>query len=108
MATDPIEKRWLQINIAVWLVIWALLFAEGFLHDFRLGGNVAWEFGLLTTGVGAGIITLFVIGIPMRVAMNLIVKNRRMQCLKETVVCIVAFAILCWVWYTCVKFPPEG
>jgi hypothetical protein len=97
MASWPDDGRlnriWLHANLAVWLVGFILILSCT---------SVAF---VLLAAEGSAILTLFFVTIPSRVAMNVIVRDRRRRYFKETVVCFATFGILCWLAYLITRYP---
>lgn len=91
---DRLDRLWLRANVAAWLfgLILALPYAMAVV-------------GPVCAAEGSAIFTLFFVTIPSRVALNLIVRERRRRYFKETVVCCVTFCILCWVAYSILRYP---
>ena len=103
------NRLWRRVCFVLWLLMagWNYLrmlwwwSARGKPEDF-----VFWAILAL---VGGGIVTFYLVGIPLRVAPNLIVKERRRPRLGETVMCVIAFLVMTWVFYLGLfKYPPES
>jgi hypothetical protein len=107
---STVERRWLIANFVVGVPFCIALFIftwraelehytpDGFTVVMGFGGSAIWSF----------VITLFVFGIPSRIAINLFIKERRTKCWKETIVLFITFAALCWMFYSLFTSPPEG
>lgn len=89
------ERLWLGANVVAWLI--GLIFA--------LPSAMADGIGPIGAAVWSAEFTLFFVTLPSRVALNLMVRERRRRHLKETILCCVTFGILCWVAYTIIHYP---
>jgi hypothetical protein len=107
-----IERLWLYASLTAWVVISNIdllaLLAHEFSNDVApaLASPLFPAFAVFAAGWG-GLITTFSVTIPSRIALNLIVAERRRKRFGETVMCIVTFLILCWAVYSIVTCPIE-
>jgi hypothetical protein len=62
----------------------------------------------ITAAIVGGILALFLVGIPARIALNVLMRERRRKYFRETVSLFLAFAALAWMLYTFFAYPPEG
>jgi len=86
------DRLWFRANVAVWL-----LGAVSMLPYAMLG--------IYFAAMGSAILTLVFVTIPSRVALNVVIRERRRRYFKETVVCCVTFCVLCWVAYLFSYYP---
>jgi hypothetical protein len=63
--------------------------------------------GVFVCAFHAGMWMLYFVGIPSRVALNVIFKERRRQRFGETVMCVVAFLSLSLAFLMGILYPPE-
>jgi hypothetical protein len=92
-----IDRLWFWTIFAAWNAITAYLWSE--LKQRDTEGMVATFFSL----TGGIILTLYIVGIPLRIVQNLIFKERRRQRLLETMMCIIAFIIMTSVFVMAVR-----
>lgn len=84
------------------LVVYALLiYFWGFQPGVRSTDRADYYFGTLLSSVGGAIpLSLFLIAIPYRIALNLLVASRRRPYRIETVVLLITFVALAGMFYT--------
>lgn len=97
---DRLDRVWLRANVAVWLV--GLIYLISVMGPISAVESLAL---LIFAAEGSAAFTLFFVTIPSRVALNLLVRERRRRYFKETAVCCVTFCILCWVAYLFLRGP---
>lgn len=109
---DRHELRWWRICAFSGVVIFLGLYTKAMLHDLRVRhGQMDWltmTSGIFPVGIASLIATLFLIGIPWRIAMNILIKERRKRCWQETAVLILTYAALTWMFVALFHNPPEG
>jgi hypothetical protein len=100
-----INRVWLWVSLVTWLLAAGLLL----LALLRREPTLDVFFGMLPFCLlWGGIMMLYFVGIPLRIALNLICKERRQQRLWETVMCVIAFLTLSLVFLMGVLyFPPD-
>ena len=99
-----IDRLWLWISIIVWLLATGWLLFTWWCREPTL--NVL--FGAIPVCLlWGGILTLYFVGIPLRIALNLIFRDRRRQRLLETVMCVVAFVTLTSLFFLAIRFYPR-
>ena len=111
---DKLERRWRLACYSTGVTFGLALFIVA-LCDERTRRNVdAAEiafmvpFLLFGAALCSFVITLFVVGISSRIAMNLIVRERRRKFQTETVVLVFTFGVLCWMFYSLYAYPGDG
>gem|GEM_PF-5183191 len=126
--TSTVERRHLTLKSApiqpmtrgdrIWLLAWAVpaisiavyFFVSIIRHDPPFS-HADWDDLMLlalTAAFFGALASLFFVGIPLRLAQNLLIKERRFSYRWETVALLVAFASLGFVIYGSLAFPPEG
>jgi hypothetical protein len=101
-----IDRLWLWVSLVAWglaaiYVPW--WFGEWDLEHYGLAELLTViSIGLLH----GGIVMLYFVGIPLRIALNLIFKERRRQRLWETVMCVIAFLSMSLAHLTGILYPP--
>jgi len=100
-----INRRWLWVSLVAWFLAAGLLS----LSWLRQEPTLDVFFGTLPFCLlWGGIMMLYFVGIPLRIALNLIIKERRRERLWETVMCVIAFLTLTLVFVLGVlSFPPD-
>jgi hypothetical protein len=100
-----IDRLWLWTSLVAWLVIAAYMWWEL---------NITWKLhGVERLGptflclLWGGILMLYFVGIPFRIVLNLIFKERRRQRLLETIMCVIAFTTLTSVFVMAVRSYPS-
>ena len=94
---SKIDRLWRRVCFVTWLlaaglIYWPVLrWARGKPEDF-----VLWAFLSLVDGA---IVMFYFVGIPLRIALNLIFKERQPQRLWETVMCVIVFFVMSVVAY---------
>jgi hypothetical protein len=103
---SKIDRLWLWVTLAAWLLITSLILLPWW---YREGGGLDLFFGLLSVCLlWGGFAAFCLIGIPLRIVLNLIFKERRRQRFLETVMCIVAFLTMSWILIAFIlTYPPD-
>jgi uncharacterized membrane protein len=99
---DQHNRRWRNWCVVAGVVIHLILFCEVVRQTFTLAFTdyeTVFEIfiGLIFLSIP---ITLFLVAIPSRVAMNLMIKDRRYLKWKETLILVLTFIALGWKFYT--------
>ena len=100
-----IDRLWLRVSLVAWLS------ATGWLVLTCWRQEPTWEvlFGVLPIClIWGSVLMLYFVGIPLRIVLNLIFKERRRQRLGETVMCFVAFLTITLVFVLAVRTYPPG
>jgi hypothetical protein len=84
---NRLNRIWLRANLAVWLISFIVILSCT---------SIVFAF---PAAEGSAVLTLFFVTIPSRVALNLVVRERRRRYFMETVVCFITFGVLCWLAY---------
>jgi hypothetical protein len=105
---DKIDRLWLRTSIAAWIPVSGLVFLMFLRKEAWYGG---WDaalsvlsLGLLVAAIWGAIMTLHFVSIPLRIALNLIVRQRRRKYVWETVAGALAFLCLslaAYVYFAC-------
>ena len=105
--SSKIDRFWLWVSLATWLAATIAFLLSSWL---QIGGGVEVPFVLaFPCTLWGGILMLYFVGIPLRVALNLILKERRRKRLWETVMCIVVFVIMSYIAYLVTwVYPPSS
>ena len=92
------DRVWLVGSVLAWVPISGVIMA---ICNRKAGGLESSELPEIAfmAAILGGLVTLFVVSIPSRIAINLIVEERRVKRRWETLLCVVAFALLCWAAY---------
>src|SRR4051812_30578657 len=105
------DRRWLLATGLPILPLVVLFYVTIVSHDRSLveaPDPVYFACLAFASALWAAFTSLFVIGIPLRFAQNIVIKERRSNCKSETIALVIAFASICfWLCSTWV-FPPEG
>jgi hypothetical protein len=101
-----IDRLWLIANVLAWIPISSVVMA---VIQRRTGGLESTELPTMAVvaAIWGGIFTFFFVSLPSRVAINLLVVERRNRRRRETLLCVVTFGVLCWAAYqfTTATFP---
>jgi hypothetical protein len=98
------DRLWLWLALTVWIAMAVCLW-------WRI--NVSWNWadwfgpiflGLLWGGLGM----LYFVGIPLRIILNLVVKERQRERLRETIMCIIAFLSMTLIFFLAILNCPPG
>lgn len=108
---DRIDRLWLKASIAAWIPVSGVVLLIFLRKEAWYGG---WDaalsvlpFELLVGAIWGGIITLHFVSIPFRIALNLIVRERRRKYVWETIAGVVAFLCLSFAAYVYFAYPLE-
>jgi MFS family permease len=96
------ESTWRWVFGIAWFATAVWCFITTFLPELTQFQSEPRDFvltSLISALVGLSL-TLFWLAIPLRVLLNTWFPARRMSRFKETICCFVAFAALCWAWYS--------
>ena len=101
-----IDRFWLRVYVVAWILIATFLAFNWWLQ----GHGLDELFGLFALcSAWGGLVTLYLVGIPLRIALNLIFKERRRQRLWETVMCAIAFLTMSTIAYLVIRvYPPSS
>jgi hypothetical protein len=102
-----IDRFWSRVSFVAWLLAAGLLLVPWWRRE---GGGLDVFFTMAFACLLWGeVVMLYFVGIPLRIALNLIFKERRRQRLWETVMCVVAFLIMSVVAYMVIwVYPPSS
>lgn len=102
-----IDCLWQRVSLVVWLIATCLFLLPWYCRE---GGGLGVFLGMLTACLTwGGIVMLYFVGIPLRVAMNLIFKERRRQRLRETMICVLTFLVMSVLAYMTIwLYPPSS
>ncbi len=106
-----VDRRWLLSTGIPILPLFTFFYVTIVRHDRPLGAapDLAYHVGLAFASVlWAGLTSLFVVGIPLRLVQNISIKERRSDYRSETIALVVAFASICFWLYSTWAFPPQG
>jgi hypothetical protein len=86
---------WLIGNILAWIPISGVAMA---MIQRRTGGLESSELPtmVVVAAINGGIFTFFFVSLPSRIAINLLVVERRNKRRRETLLCVLTFVVLCW------------
>lgn len=107
---NTLERRWLKCCVAFGVVLWLVIFFGIWWQESQRytpdAATVLLQ--VIPCGVWAFILTMFVVGIPSRIAINLAVAARRRSRRMETAVLVMTFAALCGMFYSLLTFKEYG
>ncbi|SIO67946.1 hypothetical protein SAMN05444166_8474 [Singulisphaera sp. GP187] len=105
-----VDRIWLLAWAAAAITIAGYIVGSILLHDPpHLLADRIYLMGLALAATFHGALgAMFFVGIPLRLAQNLLIKERRFSYRWETVALIIAFASLCFATYGMIVYPPEG
>ena len=100
---DRLERLWLITTAVPGLAFWAYVMVLLWNEPLK----VPFVVEMLFVGALVLVATMFFIGIPLRLGMNLIVPSRRQRCRKESICLVIVFAILggtVWVFSSGIQY----
>jgi hypothetical protein len=110
MENNSLEQRWRAANYGFGAVFWIGIFVcVMWSGSFRPPPMGAFEIAsaVVFSMIWAFVATLYLIGIPSRLLMNLVLRERRRRYVKETVALLITFSVLSWMFYALATFPAE-
>src|SRR5262245_11279143 len=102
------NRYWLAFMTPAWITgaLWR------FIADIRRDAAMMDASDLTVRFLGAlawsSIVMLLLIGMPLRAALNLAIRDRRVEYRWETVVLLATYAIVWRIIYVVIKYPPQG
>jgi hypothetical protein len=107
---NKIDRRWLVGNVFGWISIFGLMLAgasrnAGVFQSLEVPTIVIAPLVIIVIAAWSCVATLLFVGVPSRIAINLIVPERRRKRWLETLLCVVTFVVFCWVAFQLVTTP---
>lgn len=88
------DRRCMMVTIAAWLVAWASIIVGILRSGLPADADLSiLAFGIVFVGLAAAVLTVILVAIPLRIALNVVLKERRRSHRTETVVLTAVLAV---------------